>query len=102
MNIKHSLVIPCFNEEGNVEIFFRAAKEAMQGYTESFELIFVNDGSRDRTGEVLKKLFNENKDVKIKVINFSRNFGKEAAMYAGLNASSGEYTTIIDADSAAT
>lgn len=98
MNIKHSLVIPCFNEEGNVEIFFRAAKEAMQGYTESFELIFVNDGSRDRTGEVLKKLFNENKDVKIKVINFSRNFGKEAAMYAGLNASSGEYTTIIDAD----
>lgn len=98
MNIKHSLVIPCFNEEGNVEIFFSAAKEAMKGYTEDFELIFVNDGSRDKTGEKLRKLFNENKDVKIKVISFSRNFGKEAAMYAGLNASRGEYTTIIDAD----
>ncbi len=98
MKIKHSLVIPCFNEEGNVEIFFSAAKEAMKGYTEDFELIFVNDGSRDKTGEKLKKLFDENKDVKIKVINFSRNFGKEAAMYAGLNASCGEYTTIIDAD----
>ncbi len=98
MSVKHSLVIPCFNEEGNVEIFFVAAKEAMAGYTDSFELVFVNDGSRDKTGEKLKKLFEENKDVKIKVINFSRNFGKEAAMYAGLNASDGEYTTIIDAD----
>ncbi|MBE6784062.1 MAG: glycosyltransferase family 2 protein [Ruminococcaceae bacterium] len=98
MSVKHSLVIPCFNEEGNVEIFLNCAKEAMKGYTDSYELIFVNDGSRDKTGEVLKRLFNENKDVKIKIINFSRNFGKEAAMYAGLNASCGEYTTIIDAD----
>lgn len=98
MQIKHSLVIPCFNEEGNVEIFFRAVKEAMQGYTDSFELIFVNDGSRDKTGEKLKEIFENNKDVKIKIINFSRNFGKESAMYAGLEASSGEYTTIIDAD----
>lgn len=98
MSVKHSLVIPCFNEEGNVEIFFRAAKEAMKGYTDSFELIFVNDGSRDKTGEKLKEIFENNKDVKIKIINFSRNFGKESAMYAGLEASSGEYTTIIDAD----
>ncbi len=98
MKVKHSLVIPCFNEEGNVEIFFRAAKEAMKGYTDNYELIFVNDGSRDKTGEVLKKIFESNKDTKIKIINFSRNFGKEAAMYAGLKASCGEYTTIIDAD----
>jgi len=98
MQIKHSLVIPCFNEEGNVEIFFRAAKEAFKGYTDNYELIFVNDGSRDKTGEKLKKIFEENKDTKIKIINFSRNFGKESAMFAGLEASSGEYTTIIDAD----
>lgn len=98
MQVKHSLVIPCFNEEGNVEIFFRAAKEAFKGYTDDYELIFVNDGSRDKTGEVLKKIFDENKDTKIKIINFSRNFGKESAMYAGLEASCGEYTTIIDAD----
>lgn len=98
MSVKHSLVIPCFNEEGNVEIFFSAAKEAMKGYTDNYELIFVNDGSRDKTGEVLKKIFENNKDTKIKIINFSRNFGKESAMFAGLEASVGEYTTIIDAD----
>ncbi len=98
MSIKHSLVIPCFNEEGNVEIFFRAAKEAFKGYTDDYELIFVNDGSRDKTGKVLTKIFENNKDTKIKIINFSRNFGKESAMFAGLEASSGEYTTIIDAD----
>lgn len=98
MSVKHSLVIPCFNEEGNVEIFFAAAKEAMKGYTDNYELIFVNDGSRDKTGEVLKKIFESNKDTKIKIINFSRNFGKESAMFAGLEASAGEYTTIIDAD----
>lgn len=98
MSVKHSLVIPCFNEEGNVEIFLGAAKEAMKGYTDNYELIFVNDGSRDKTGEVLKKIFENNKDTKIKIINFSRNFGKESAMFAGLEASSGEYTTIIDAD----
>lgn len=98
MQIKHSLVIPCFNEEGNVEIFFRAAKEAMKSYTDSYELIFVNDGSRDKTEEKLRTIFESNKDVKIKIINFSRNFGKESAMFAGLEASCGEYTTIIDAD----
>lgn len=98
MYVKHSLVIPCFNEEGNVEIFFRAAKEAFKGYTDDYELIFVNDGSRDKTGEKLKNIFESNKDTKIKIINFSRNFGKESAMFAGLEASSGEYTTIIDAD----
>ncbi len=98
MSVKHSLVIPCFNEEGNVEIFFNAAKEAMKGYTDNYELIFVNDGSRDKTEEVLKKIYNENKNEKIKIINFSRNFGKESAMFAGLEASTGEYTTIIDAD----
>ncbi len=98
MSVKHSLVIPCFNEEGNVEIFFREAVKAMAGYTDEFELVFVNDGSRDKTEEKLKLIYENNKDVKIKIINFSRNFGKEAAMFAGLRASSGEYTTIIDAD----
>ncbi len=98
MSVKHSLVIPCFNEEGNVEIFFRAAKEAFKGYTDDYELIFVNDGSRDKTSENLRKIFENNKDTKIKIINFSRNFGKESAMYAGLEASCGEHTTIIDAD----
>lgn len=98
MKIKHSLIVPCYNEEGNVEKFLEVTKKAMSGYTDDYEIIFVNDGSRDKTPEKLRKLFDENKDVKIKVINFSRNFGKEAAMYAGFTEATGEYVTIIDAD----
>lgn len=98
MTIKHSLVVPCFNEEGNVEKFLEVTKKAMAGYTDDYEIIFVNDGSRDETPKKLRKIFNENKDVKIKVVNFSRNFGKEAAMYAGFTQAVGEYVTVIDAD----
>lgn len=98
MSIKHTLIVPCYNEEGNVENFLSQANKAMQGYTEDYEIIFVNDGSKDSTPAKLRKLFNENKDINIKVINFSRNFGKEAAIYAGFTEASGEYITIIDAD----
>lgn len=96
--IKHSLIVPCYNEEGNVEKFLEVTKKAMTGYTDNYEIVFVNDGSRDETPKKLRKLFEENKDVKIKVVNFSRNFGKEAAMYAGFTEATGEYVTIIDAD----
>lgn len=98
MNIKHSLIVPCYNEEGNVEKFLEVTKKAMSGYTDSYEIVFVNDGSSDKTPEKLRKIYEQNKDVKIKVINFSRNFGKEAAMYAGFTEAAGEYVTIIDAD----
>ncbi len=98
MSVKHSLIVPCYNEEGNVENFLRETKEAMKNYTDSYEIIFVNDGSRDSTPKKLREIFSLNKDVNIKVINFSRNFGKEAAMYAGFTQASGEYITIIDAD----
>ena len=98
MTIKHSLVVPCYNEEGNVEKFLLQVKEAMLGYTDDYEIIFVNDGSSDSTPMKLRELFNQNKDVKIKVVNFSRNFGKEAAMYAGFTQAVGEYITVIDAD----
>ena len=98
MSVKHSLIVPCYNEEGNVENFLKETVEAMKGYTDSYEIIFVNDGSKDTTPKKLRQIFNENKDVRIKVINFSRNFGKEAAMYAGFTQAAGEYITIIDAD----
>lgn len=98
MKIKHSLVVPCYNEEGNVENFLRETRKAMKDYTDDYEIIFVNDGSKDDTPKKLRKLFQENKDVNIKVINFSRNFGKEAAMYAGFTQAVGEYVTVIDAD----
>ena len=98
MIIKHSLIVPCYNEEGNVEKFLSEVKKAMLEYTNDYEIIFVNDGSTDSTPKKLREIFDKNKDVKIKVINFSRNFGKEAAMYAGFTKVSGKYATVIDAD----
>ncbi len=98
MKIKHSLIVPCYNEEGNVEKFLEVTRDAMRGYTDDYEIVFVNDGSRDGTPKKLREIFEKNKDVRIKVVNFSRNFGKEAAMYAGFMQATGEYVTIIDAD----
>ncbi len=98
MKIKHSLIVPCYNEEGNVEKFLEVTRCAMKGYTDDYEIVFVNDGSRDSTPEKLREIFEKNKDIKIKVVNFSRNFGKEAAMYAGFTQAVGEYVTVIDAD----
>lgn len=98
MSVKLSLVVPCYDEEGNVENFFSHVKNGLKSYTDSYEIVFVNDGSRDKTEKKLKKLFEENRDTKITVVSFSRNFGKEAAMYAGLSEAKGDYVTIIDAD----
>lgn len=98
MPIKLSVVIPCYNEEDNVEKVFSHVKNGLKSYTDSFEVVFVNDGSSDKTMKKLKKLYEENEDSKITVVSFSRNFGKEAAMYAGLSYSKGEYTVIFDAD----
>ena len=93
--MKLSLVVPCFNEEENVGPFFEACKKALNEI-ESYEVIFINDGSRDSTWKELKRL--SELEGRIKLINFSRNFGKEAAMYAGLKKAIGDYVTIIDAD----
>ncbi len=94
--IKLSLVVPCYNESKNVGALYDAVKTAFEGHIDSYEMVFINDGSRDDTYSVLKKIHEQDKSTK--VINFSRNFGKEAAMYAGLHKAEGEYVTIIDAD----
>lgn len=91
-----SLVIPCYNEQANVSLFYDAVQQAFADTDYSLELIFVNDGSSDQTLEQLKGLLQ--KEACIKVIDFSRNFGKEAAMFAGLQHTSGDYVGIIDAD----
>lgn len=93
--MKLSVIVPCYNEEKNIPILKDKLFETLKGIR--FEIIFVNDGSDDDSFEVLKQLHYENK-TKVKVINFSKNFGKDAAIYAGLIHSIGEYTTIIDAD----
>lgn len=91
-----SVVVPCYNEEGNVALFYKEAMEAFKRSNMSFEFVFVNDGSTDSTLSVLKKLCSG--PVPMKIVNFSRNFGKEAAMLAGLEASKGDFVVVIDAD----
>lgn len=94
--MKVSLVVPCYNEQDNVAPLLQAVRQAFDGKIRDYEVIFVNDGSRDDTWNQLKTLAKHNKNLKI--INFSRNFGKEAAMYAGLQKAVGQYVTLIDAD----
>ena len=96
--MKLSLVVPCYNEEGNVEKFFSEVKRVFDGKVDDYEFVFVNDGSKDKTLVNLKKLYNEQKDSHIQVLSFSRNFGKESAIYAGLNHAKGDMVCLIDAD----
>ena len=95
--MKLSVVIPCFNEELNVGPLQEVCVKAFEGKVESYELIFVNDGSRDGTWKALKALY-ERHLCPVKLVNLSRNFGKESAMYAGLQKACGDYVTLLDAD----
>lgn len=92
-----SVVVPCYNEEKNVFPFYEKAKQDLCSILNNTEFIFVNDGSKDKTAEQLKKLC-DTAVSKVHVLNFSRNFGKEAALLAGLEKASGDYVAIIDAD----
>ncbi|CDE95447.1 putative uncharacterized protein [Clostridium sp. CAG:914] len=91
-----SIIIPCYNEEDSIPLIYNELKKVSNNMKYDFEFIFVNDGSIDNSLSVLKKL--SAKDKQVKYIHFSRNFGKEAAMYAGLSKSKGDYITIMDAD----
>ena len=93
-----SLIIPCYNEEGNVEAFFEEAEKVLDLAPISYEYVFVNDGSTDSTQQRLKELFEKHPNKSITVINFSRNFGKESAIFAGLKNSTGNAVCLIDAD----
>ena len=92
-----SVVVACYNEEEALPYFYKEITKVAKNMKElEFEFIFVNDGSKDNTLEVIKK-FNK-KDKRVRYVSFSRNFGKEAAMYAGLESSKGDYITLMDAD----
>lgn len=93
--MKLSIIIPAYNESGNLEIIYKSIDSYFKDI--NYEIIYVNDGSVDNTELELKTLYKYDKDH-IRVINFSRNFGKDAAIYAGCIHSTGEYTAIIDAD----
>ena len=94
---KISIVVPCFNEEEVLPVFYKEIKKTMAELSDHiFEIIFVDDGSKDGTLDILKCF--SDKDKRVFYISFSRNFGKEAAIYAGLKYSSGDYVVIMDAD----
>lgn len=94
---KLSVIIPCYNEESVIEMTFSRLKEMMKiNHFTNHELLFINDGSRDRTLEILRRF--AAKDKKTSVISFSRNFGHQPAVSAGLSRCTGEIAVIIDAD----
>lgn len=95
--MKLSLVVPCYNEEDSVPLFHNTVLETFEGCGYDYEIIYVDDGSRDQTLSQLHKLY-EARQCPVKVISFSRNFGKEAALYAGIQHASGAYISLIDAD----
>lgn len=92
-----SVIVPCFNEEGNIDLFYDETVKALGDLMPETELIFVNDGSRDGTVEKLRALC-ARAQYRVRVVSFSRNFGKEAALLAGLEHATGDFTSIIDAD----
>ncbi len=97
--MKLSLIVPCYNEEGNVEKFFSEVNRVFENKVEDYEFVFVNDGSTDETHKRLRHIHNElNTKNNVQVISFSRNFGKESAMYAGLSNAKGDLVCLIDAD----
>lgn len=94
---KISIIVPCYNEEESLPLFYdEICKVSSEFKKVDFEFIFVNDGSRDRTLEIAREL--SKKDKRVRYISFSRNFGKESAILAGLDYSVGDYVAIMDAD----
>lgn len=94
---KISVIVPCYNEEESLPLFYDEMRKVIKKMNKvSFELIFVDDGSKDKSLNIIKEL--SNNDNNVRYISFSRNFGKEAAIYAGLEYSTGDYVTLLDAD----
>lgn len=91
-----SIVIPCFNEQEALPVFYKTITPILENFETNYELVFVDDGSKDNTAAIMKNLAKENKNVKYVI--FSRNFGKEAAMFAGLEATKGDYVAVMDVD----
>lgn len=91
-----SIIVPCYNEQEALPIFYKVIIPILENLEPDYELIFIDDGSKDNTSSLIKKIAEENSNVKFVI--FSRNFGKEAAMYAGLENSKGNYVGVMDVD----
>jgi polyisoprenyl-phosphate glycosyltransferase len=93
---RYSIIAPIYNEEGNIQALYDRISQVMDSTGESWELVTINDGSRDRSVELIEAL--ATKDPRVKLLNFARNFGHQIAVTAGLNHATGEAVVIIDAD----
>ena len=92
-----SLIVPCFNEQESLPHFYRAVCEVAEGLSDyEFNMLFINDGSKDQTLAIMRSIAES--DSRVRYISFSRNFGKEAAMYAGFCNAKGDYVAVMDAD----
>ena len=91
-----SIVVPCFNEQEALPVFYDTIIPIISKIETNYEIIIVDDGSKDNTSTIAKDLAEKNKNIKYVI--FSRNFGKEAAMYAGLEAAKGDYVAVMDVD----
>ena len=91
-----SIVVPCYNEEESMPQFYKEVTKVLAGMDVEYEIIFVDDGSKDKTLDEAKRL--HKLDKRVRYISFSRNFGKEAGMLAGLKAAKGDYVAVMDAD----
>ena len=92
-----TVIVPCYNEQESLPLFYKEiVKVAKKMKKVNFEFLFINDGSKDKTLDILRDL--SKKDKRIRYVSFSRNFGKEAAMYAGFENSKGDYVVVMDAD----
>lgn len=91
-----SLIVPCYNEEQALPLFYEEAKRVLSGMGMDYELIFVNDGSKDKTQDILEDV--ASRDSHVIYLSFARNFGKESAMYAGFCNANGDYVAVLDAD----
>lgn len=91
-----SLIVPCYNEEAAIPIFYEETVKVLETMPVSYEMLFIDDGSKDGTLALIQQL--TEKDEHVRYVSFSRNFGKEAAMYAGFSNVVGEYVAVMDAD----
>ena len=91
-----AIIVPCYNEQEALPLFYKEASKVLEKLNYDYKLLLINDGSKDNTLSIMKSI--AEKDEHVKYLSFSRNFGKEAAMFAGLEHATGDYVVILDAD----
>ena len=91
-----AIIVPCYNEQEALPLFYKEATRVLEKLNYDYKLLLVNDGSKDHTLEIMKSI--AQKDEHVRYLSFSRNFGKEAAMYAGFCNANADYVCVMDAD----